>query len=206
MESIKYVSREQVRQFLDRVAKVSIRDHAIFTVMYWRGLRASEVGLIMMEDWSPASNRLYVHRVKNSNSGEYVVSQEERKVIGRWIDVRGRRPGPIFLSRRNVGVDRRSLDRIIRTHSDGIWPDDRRHCHTLRHSIAIHLLEQGVELLAVKDWLGHKSIMSTMEYAKVTNPVRRRAEEIAYSHEQEPAPADKPPAKAEKVNWKKDRR
>jgi site-specific recombinase XerD len=45
----------------------------------------------------------------------------------------------------------------------------------LKHSCGTHLLEKLGDITLVQDWLGHKDIKSTMEYAKVVNPSRERA-------------------------------
>lgn len=44
--------------------------------------------------------------------------------------------------------------------------------HVFRHSIAVHFMNEGVDSADVKDWLGHRSISSTMIYAQVTNKRR----------------------------------
>jgi len=181
---IKYATPDQVGQLLDRAKAASVRDYTLFVVMYWRGLRASEASMIQLSDWKPESGRLFVHRLKGSNSGEYLVSPDEKKAITDWVRVRGPQPGPMFPSRHGSrngsGIGRRMLDNLVKRYAPSDWPDDLKHCHTLRHSIAVHLLEKGMELIAVQDWLGHRSILSTMEYVAFTSPTRRRAEKLAY--------------------------
>ena len=53
-------------------------------------------------------------------------------------------------------------------------PDDKRHAHTLRHSVAVPMLDSGFTEEEVKDRLGHRDIRSTDVYAKVSN--QKRAE------------------------------
>src|SRR5258705_77510 len=59
-------------------------------------------------------------------------------------------------------------------HGVGI-PESKRHFHTLKHSIATHLLDAGADLRFVQDWIGHASIRNTVIYAQLTS--RRRDEE-----------------------------
>jgi site-specific recombinase XerD len=47
-----------------------------------------------------------------------------------------------------------------------------RNIHTLRHSIAVHLLEAGRGIVYVADHLGHRNIRNTRVYAQITNPLR----------------------------------
>ena len=56
-------------------------------------------------------------------------------------------------------------------------PAERSHPHALKHSCGTHLLEKLGDITLVQDWLGHKVIKSTMEYAKVVNPSREKAAE-----------------------------
>lgn len=179
---ITYLTSEQTTALL--AATDTVRNRAIFTVAYWRGLRASEVGLLQMSDWHDANARLYVHRVKNSNSGEYLVSPQEIAAIRAWVKVRGTDPGPLFPSR-TIGhaVSRQRLHLLMRDHCQraGIAAP-LNHFHVLRHSIAVHLAEAGTDAALIQDWLGHKSIMSTMVYLKITNKLRDRAAEAMYGN------------------------
>ena len=49
---------------------------------------------------------------------------------------------------------------------------DKRFVHILKHSIAVHLLNAGWDIIDVQDWLGHKDIKSTAIYGKISNKRR----------------------------------
>jgi len=51
-------------------------------------------------------------------------------------------------------------------------PKEKRKFHALKHSIAVHLLDAEMDVMFVKDWLGHKNIQNTMVYAQLTNRTR----------------------------------
>jgi integrase len=54
-------------------------------------------------------------------------------------------------------------------------PPEKRKFHSLKHSIATHLLDARGELKFVQDWVGYKNIQNTTKYAQLTNPgVMRR--------------------------------
>lgn len=55
-------------------------------------------------------------------------------------------------------------------------------CHQLRHSKAMHLLENGVNLVYIRDFLGHSSVTTTEIYAKANPEMKRRAVEAASSN------------------------
>jgi len=174
---IKYLTEEE----LERLFRVitSVRDRAIFRLAYHRGLRASEVALLQMDDYRADRGRLFVHRLKqrrNNTSGEYVLTDIEIRALKAWLRERGGEPGPIFISNRRTGISRKMLDVLMRQYSAAAKiPADKRHFHALRHSCATSLMEQGDDIAIVQDHLGHASITSTEIYAQVTNKRRDQA-------------------------------
>src|SRR5262252_9587867 len=79
------------------------RDKAIFRLMYHHGLRASEIGLLQMSDYRAGSrmemDRILIHRLKGSRSGECVVVPSAAFALRAWIRVRGPKAGILFPSR-----------------------------------------------------------------------------------------------------------
>ena len=63
----------------------STRDRAIFRIMYHAGLRASEIGLLELRDYSPRTDRLMINRLKGSNSGEHHLNREEARALKAWL-------------------------------------------------------------------------------------------------------------------------
>lgn len=193
-----YVTRSQIDDLLRVIT--SVRDRAIYTLGYWRGLRACEVGKLQLAHWLPESGQLWVIRAKGSVSGVYTLSQDERKALLAWLKIRGTDPGPLFPSRKQRPISRQQLDKLTKYYgSRAHWPEGKCMWKVLRHSIATHLLEKGLEIYSVKDWLGHKSVTSTEVYAKITSTARRRAEAQAYDDTPHPTAQDRV-----KVDWKAD--
>src|SRR5579863_8089837 len=98
----KYLTEEELKAFLGVIK--SPRDRAIFTVMYWRGLRRSEVGSLQLSSWRQGAARIYVVRKKGSESGEYLLSPAEQRTLKAWVRERGQAPGPLFPSRVGTGI------------------------------------------------------------------------------------------------------
>jgi type 1 fimbriae regulatory protein FimB len=163
------------RKALLRAAAVSPRDECLLTLMLYRGLRASEPGLLRLEDFAERTRRLYVRRLKGSISQEYHLSDREMRVIRKWLRVRGKVPGWIFPGYRGVGMSRRQVFRVYRHYAELVQlPDRKRHPHALKHTCATMLLDGGAEVRAIQDHLGHAHISSTLVYAKVTREQRGR--------------------------------
>ncbi len=79
----KYLTEEEL-QSLFAVIK-DPRDRAMFTLGFWRGLRASEVGVLRLENWHPKTGRLFVRRLKGSVSQDYRVTPEEERALRAWL-------------------------------------------------------------------------------------------------------------------------
>jgi integrase len=151
----------------------SIRDRAIFRIMYHAGLRASEIGILELRDYSPRTDRLMVNRLKGSNSGEHHLNREESRALKAWLKVRGTAPGAIFVSKKHAPIHRRTLDDLIKKYAGKAgWPAKLRHCHAFKHACCTHLLSRGFNVEQVQDWVGHANIQNTMIYARVTNSRR----------------------------------
>lgn len=169
--NIKYMTEEELTRLFRVIT--SVRDKAIFRVGYHRGLRATEVGLLQMSDYRQAAGRLYVHRLKAGNDGEYFVTTEEAKALKAWLKERGDSDGPIFVSNRGTAISQQMLDVLTKKYALlAKIPREKAHFHAMRHSCATSLLNMGDDVAVVQDHLGHKNINNTMVYAVITNKRR----------------------------------
>jgi len=65
------------------------------------------------------------------------------------------------------------LDVLMKKYGDlARLPEDKRHFHVLKHSIATHLLAAGDDLRFVQDWLGHSNIQNTVIYTSIISTTR----------------------------------
>jgi len=164
---------EEMHRFFSVIE--STRDRAIFRLTYHAGLRASEVGLLELRDYAAQTDRLMIHRLKGSHSGEHHLNIEESDALRAWLEERGTAPGPIFVSRHGSPISRKMLDVLVKKYGRRAqWPDQLCHCHVFKHACCTHLLSKGFNVEQVQDWVGHANIQNTMIYSRVTNA--RRAE------------------------------
>jgi integrase len=168
---VKYLTAEEISALFGVIT--SVRDQAIFRVTYHRGLRASEPGLLQLADYRISEGRLFVHRLKGSKSGEYLLVDVERAALDAWLAIRGTAPGPLFPSKRRQGISRWRVDDLMKQYCAlaGIAPD-KAHCHSLKHSSGTHFYELVGDIAATQDHLGHRNIQNTMIYVDISN--RRR--------------------------------
>jgi len=179
IRTIKYLTQIELKRLLkaiDSPKNNSIyrkRDRAIFTLAYYHGLRASELGLIKLSDIDFSKARIRINRLKNSLGGEYPIQLEEIKALKAWLKQGKNATQYLFPSQRKTPISRRQIGYLMEKYGRiaGI-PKSKRHFHVLKHSIATHLLEAGADIRFVQDWIGHKSILNTVIYAQITNRLR----------------------------------
>jgi site-specific recombinase XerD len=161
--SLKYLTKQEVRKLFSVI--VNPRDRAIFRIVYFHGLRASEVGALQLSSFNHADRRLMVVRLKGSLPSNAELSPDELRCLKAWIRVRGSDPGPLFPSNRRTGISRFQLHVLMRKYcaAAGIALE-KAHFHCLKHSVATHLFQSGVDIFTVKKLLGHKRITSTEQY------------------------------------------
>ena len=166
-----YLQPEEVDRFFRAID--SPRDRAIFRLMYHAGLRASEVGLLQLRDYNPRTERIFIHRLKGSNSGEHHLCREESRVLHAWLKLRGPWQGPMFPSNRRTGIKRIMIHYLVKEYGGiaGI-PEQFRHAHIFKHTCCTHLFDRGFGIEQVQDWVGHVNVQSTAVYGHITNDRR----------------------------------
>ncbi len=182
----KGLSRDEVLRLLatsegDR--PVDLRDRAILMVLIAYGLRSGEVTGLRLDDVDWAEETLRVRRPKPGRTHQYPLSRGVGQAIVRYItDVRPPRPErTLFLTLRAPirPLGRGTISSVVRRRLDRLGITGTcRGPHALRHAAAQHLLDHGLSMKEVGDYLGHRSISSTAVYAKVQLGTLREVADI----------------------------
>jgi len=146
---------------------VSVRDRAIFELIYSSGLRLAELVSLDRNDLDLADSMLRVTG-KGAKTRVLPVGAKAREAVSAWLKLRGRLAATdteaLFVGVRGNRISPRSvqgrLDYWARRQGLGVHV----HPHMLRHSFASHLLESSGELRAVQELLGHADISTTQIY------------------------------------------
>lgn len=149
---------------LDR--PLGLRDRALLEVLYSAGLRAAEcVGL----GWSDLREGIGVARVVGKGSKQRLVplGREAFEALAAYrrgwtlprLDAKA-----VFLNARGSRLTTRSAGRIVEMHLRRAGIAAHASPHSLRHSFATHLLEDGADLRSIQEMLGHASIATTQRY------------------------------------------
>jgi type 1 fimbriae regulatory protein FimB len=172
-ETIKFLTLDETRRLFAGITDK--RDKAIFLVAYRHGLRASEIGLLRVDDLDLKRLRIMLHRLKGSLSGEHPLQADEARALKTWLKHRDTDSPVLFPSRRGLPISRQMLDVLMKSYGEeAAIPKDKRHFHVLKHSIATHLLDAGAELRFLQDWLGHANIQNTVIYTALVSTSREQ--------------------------------
>jgi len=193
-ESISYLSIDGIRLFLQQPDISTVkgrRDVALLSLMYDTGARVQEIADLTVQDIhveSPCSVRI-------TGKGQKVrivpLLNEQMKILLNYMKENGLmrnecRPYPLFFNNRKEKLTRGGIAHIVQKYAKTAKKQDinlipaRLSCHSLRHSKAMHLLQAGVNLVYIRDILGHVSIQTTEIYARVDSKQKREAIEKAY--------------------------
>jgi site-specific recombinase XerD len=151
---------------------VDKRDRAILMLFIAYGLRAGEVGGLRLDDLDWENEMLRVRCPKPGRTHTYPLSRGVGDAILRYIrEVRpsGFGRALFFTMRAPIRpLGRRALGKIVRDRLAALGiVAGKRGTHALRHAAAQHLLDQGMSMKVIGDFLGHRDPSSTAIYAKV---------------------------------------
>jgi integrase/recombinase XerC len=150
------------------------RDRLLFELLYGCGIRNSELTGINLEDIRLSAEAILI-RGKGKKEryvpfGDSVKSAlaaylpERQKLLGET----GKRCNALLINRRGGALTSRSVGRIIKAIAvaKGLSPDV--HPHTLRHAFGTHMLEEGADLRAIQELLGHERLATTQRYTQLS--------------------------------------
>ena len=148
-----------------------IRDKSILEILYSTGLRISELKSIKLDDID--LNKKLIKVLGKGNKERYVIlGQESLNSLADYLKIRDDKKNNYFLypniyKKNNQNISEKTLFNIVKKYLKMISNNEKLSPHSLRHSFATHLLENGADLLAVKDMLGHEDLSSTQIYTHV---------------------------------------
>ncbi|MCA9193568.1 MAG: tyrosine recombinase XerC [Planctomycetales bacterium] len=172
-----FLSSDEINRLLSAPSKKTVlgsRDRAILETMYSAGLRVSEVvglndGDLDFEQ-SIARVRGKGRKERLSPLGRYALDALHGYLAQRHLspkEAQGRL-APVFVNRFGKRLTTRSVGRMLEKYIREVGIDNRTSPHTLRHSFATHLLNNGADIRSVQELLGHKSLVTTQIYTHLS--------------------------------------
>ena len=164
------LSKEEIERILETV--LNDKHYAMIAMMYGSGLRVSEVVSLRVGDIDLATNRVYVHDAKQHKDRYTTFSPRLVAII---CKLKAGRTGSelLFLNRFGQGYAVRTIQYLFDKAMAMAGIDKAATCHTLRHSFATHLLENGMDIKTIRDLLGHSNLKTTLIYMHTADILQR---------------------------------
>jgi integrase/recombinase XerC len=172
-----FLGVEDVLRLLDAPpadAPLGLRDRALLETLYSAGLRVSELTGLNVEDVDLGEGLATV-RGKGRKERLALLGPPALSALRRWLDGRAavtaglsRAQPALFLNKSGTRLSSRSVGRLLEKYLKQAGLDPRTSPHTLRHSFATHLLDNGADIRSVQELLGHRSLSTTQIYTHVT--------------------------------------
>jgi site-specific recombinase XerD len=190
-EKIKYLDETELRALFS-VIKDKMHK-ALFKLMYRCGLRLTEAINLKVSDLDLDHKKVKVTRAKRKdNFREHMLplDDEDVEILRRWLKA-GEKHGAtkagspyLFLSQMNKGreghIGAWQVQYLFRNYCEEAGRSaEKAHPHALRHSAGIMLAKKGMNVEAIRDWLGHANVISTEIYVRLAGKERQEVEEKA---------------------------
>ncbi|MBI2415786.1 MAG: tyrosine-type recombinase/integrase [Candidatus Kerfeldbacteria bacterium] len=161
------LSRIEIEKILETTKNT--KHKILLSLSYGAGLRVSEVVALKVKDIDLAELTIHIKQAKGQKDRmsilpEKLVADLKNLCSGKNHD------DFIFASERGGNLTTRSAQKIFENSLKKSGIQKNATFHSLRHSFATHLLENGVDIRYVQELLGHQNIRTTQQYTHVTNP------------------------------------
>lgn len=160
-------SFEQVNTIIDSIQNP--KHKAEIALLYSSGIRACELCRLRCGDIQTSQGRIYISVSKNRHDRYAVLSHKALELLIIYIrsSYPGASKGDWLFAGHNPGehITEESVRMVFkRALSDLGWDDKGFNLHSLRHAFGLHLYLSGVDLMTIKETMGHKSLRSTEIY------------------------------------------
>ena len=179
-----YLTVEATRHLLslpDQSDPRQLRALCVISLLYESGARVSELCAIMARELRLGPPSTLLLHGKGGKDRTVPVDPSVAATLKRYVTAYGvGQDDPLFFNAKRQHLTREGVSHILRSwfgRAKALRPDlypERLSPHCMRHSRAMHLLEAGVNLVYIRDLLGHSSVETTEVYAKASPEVKRQ--------------------------------
>jgi site-specific recombinase XerD len=163
---------DELFSYLEKDSYLGWRDYIMVSLFYLSGIRRAEMAALRIGDLDFGSFSVTVigkgNKERMAPFGEVLAPEIKTflQIREQYIAGKADHAGYLFLNYRGTPLTVRSVDRIVKKYCAKLGK--RVTPHMLRHSFATHLLENGADILSIKEILGHSSLATTQKYTHIT--------------------------------------
>ena len=158
------LNKEEIRKIIDSIK--NLKHKLMIQLIYSAGLRVSELISLRTKDIDIERNVIYIRQGKGAKDRISLFPESIKKDFLKYL-LQCSPKNYLFESNRQKKYSSKSVEKIVEKASKELGKKIRP--HTLRHSFATHLLEQGIDIRKIQKLLGHKNLRTTQIYTHVAN-------------------------------------
>jgi len=160
------LSVEEVQRFLNTFT--NLKHKAIFTLCYSAGLRLGEILNIKISDIDSDRMQIRINQAKGNKDRYSILSQKVLELLRKYV--KEYKPSEYLFEGQNGGkYSSASVQQLMRRQRKKANIKKKATPHTLRHSFATHLLDNGTDIRFIQELLGHQHISTTQIYTHVSS-------------------------------------
>ena len=190
-----YLSLKEAKDFLQLPTgsdEKALRDRLILELFYATGIRISELIKIQINDIRLEEGIIHILG-KGSKERIVMIGSEAGEVLRNYLAFMSEKENPenmqylfpaLRLGKRNKKgtIAPRTVFNIVKKYLKLVSNDEKLSPHSLRHTFATHMLDNGADLMAIKDMLGHSSLSSTQIYTHLQPEKLKKIYKQAHPH------------------------
>ena len=165
---LNYEDLEKLLAFPDRSNKYGLRDALILEMLYSSGVRVSELANMKLNDIDFKERKILI--LGKGNKERYVYYGSKcAELLDKYLKLDHRDSPYLLIGKRCDRLNEREIRSIVTDTAKKAGIEVHVSPHTLRHTYATHMLNDGADLKSVGDLLGHESLSTTQIYTHVSN-------------------------------------
>jgi len=179
-KTVKFLNLDQIEKLLlapDIKTPQGLRDRAILETLFSTGLRIAELVSLNKEQFANIRDKKDLELGiigKGGHPRTVYFSERALSWLKKYLETRKNKEKALFIHYRarkdaEARLTNRSIERIVKKYAILAGVPIFTTPHTIRHSYATDLLNQGVDIRTIQEFLGHRSILTTQIYTHVTN-------------------------------------
>ena len=177
---INYLTEGELKKLFNSIdisTKIGRRDMTLLSLLYDTGARANEIIELKYKDINLETKRIILDG-KGKKKRVVSMMEQTKKMLIQYLKEFNIKSEDYVFNKNHKKYNNRFIRDVLEKYKD-IIPDKKIHPHVFRHTRAVHLLDHGINIVYIQEFLGHESVVTTQTYASVIEESKFKAIEQA---------------------------
>jgi len=166
------LSKQEVKLLMESFE--TKKSKLMVSLIYACGMRVSEVVSLKVNDLEFEEKIGYIRKAKGKKDRIFNIPEALSKKLEKQVENQRKLNQEYVFSGRKGKMTTRNVQKIVAKAAKKAGINKGVHVHTLRHSFATHLLENGVDIRIIQEMLGHADLSTTQRYSHVSSQLLRK--------------------------------